>query len=73
MDIVKSIIEFIKSLILNRSFLIGFVICLTLFSQYILGPDNLLEEFGEMKIKEWFNFNIDASYNTPDPDLQPNR
>ena len=61
MDIVKQLIELLKQVFFNRSFLIGFVMCLTLFSQYILGPDNLIEQWGELKIKEWFGFDIDVS------------
>ncbi len=69
MGIVKQLMDLLKQVFLNRTFWIGFVMCLTLFSQYILGPDNLAEEWGEIKIKEWFGLNIDASPNTPDPDL----
>ena len=67
MDIVKNIIEFIKSLILNKSFLIGFVICIAVFSKYIFGNDNLLEQFGEKILKDSTGMDVDFSPSDPQP------
>lgn len=57
------IINYIKSIILSRSFLLfcmGFFLAITAFSHYIFGNDNLLEQFGEWvvfsltgKIVDW--------------------
>ena len=44
------ILNYIKSIIFSRSFLIflmGFLLAIAAFSHYIFGKDNLLEELGE--------------------------
>jgi hypothetical protein len=51
----------LKQLILNRSFWLGVFICIALFSRYIFGDDNLLEQLGELKIKNLFGIDIDFS------------
>lgn len=70
MGIVKQLINFIKNLILNKSFWIGILICFAMFSKYILGPDNLAEQLGEKFTKETLGIDIDFS---PDPNLQQDR
>jgi hypothetical protein len=52
MDIVKKTIELLKQLFLNRTLWIGFVICFAMFSKYILGPENLVEQLGEKFTKD---------------------
>jgi hypothetical protein len=45
-----NILNYIKSIILSKSFLIflmGFLLALAAFSRYIFGNDNLLEQLGE--------------------------
>lgn len=64
----ENLIGYIKNLVLNKSFLIGFVICLAFFSKYIFGDDNLLEELGEKFTKETTGIDIDFSPNDSDPD-----
>lgn len=70
MDIVKQVIDFIKTTLINRSFWIGIVICFAMFSKYILGPDNLVEQLGEKFTKETFGIDIDFS---PESNLQQDR
>ena len=44
------ILNYIKSIILSKSFLIflmGFLLAIAAFSHYIFGKDNLLEQLGE--------------------------
>lgn len=67
MGIVKQIIELLKQLFLNRTFWIGFVICFGMFSKYILGPDNLVEQLGEKFTKDSFGIDVDFS---PENDKQ---
>jgi hypothetical protein len=61
MGIVKQLIDLIKSLILNRMFWIGMLICFAMFSKYILGPDNLAEQLGEKFTKDSFSIDVDFS------------
>ena len=67
MDIVKQIIELLKQLFLNRMFWIGFVICFGMFSKYIFGPDNLIEQLGEKFAKDSLGVEVDFS---PENDKQ---
>ncbi len=56
------ILNYIKSVILNKSFLIflmGFLLAIAVFSHYIFGNDNLLEEFGEYFVFEQTGKKID--------------
>lgn len=61
MGIVKQLMDLIKSLILNRMFWIGMLICFAMFSKYILGPDNLVEQLGEKFTKDSFSIDVDFS------------
>lgn len=63
------LLTFIKELILNKSFWIGFIICTAFFSKYIFGDDNLLEEFGEKTAKEVLDIDVDFSPDTVDLDF----
>ena len=56
------ILNYIKSVILNKSFLIflmGFLLAIAAFSRYIFGNDNLLEELGEHFVFEQTGKKID--------------
>jgi len=61
MDIVKQLVELLRQLFLNRTFWIGFIICLAMFSHYIFGPDNLIEQFGEKEVKDILGVDVDFS------------
>ncbi len=65
---ITNIINIIRDLLINKSFWIGFIICLAFFSKYIFGDDNLLEEFGEKSAKEVLEIDVDFSPNSIDPD-----
>lgn len=66
---ITNLINFIKDLLLNKSFWIGMIFCFCFFSKYILGPDNFAEEFGEKKVKEVLGIDTDFSPETIDPDI----
>lgn len=51
-------IEKLKALILNKSFLLGVVIAVGVFSRYIFGPNNILEEIDELILKSLFGLDI---------------
>lgn len=58
------ILNYIKSLILSKSFLIflmGFLLAIAAFSRYIFGNDNLLEQLGEYFVFLQTNKEIDFS------------
>lgn len=58
------ILNYIKSIILSKSFLIflmGFLLAIAAFSRYIFGNDNLLEELGEHFVFLHTNKKIDFS------------
>ena len=40
--------DFVKIVIKHMYFWIGFITCFVLFSHYIFGDDNALEQFGEI-------------------------
>jgi hypothetical protein len=67
MDIVKKTIELLKQVFLNRMFWIGMLICFAMFSKYILGPDNLVEQLGEKFSKDSLGIEVDFS---PENDKQ---
>lgn len=48
----------LKALILNKSFLLGIVIAVGVFSHYIFGPHNVLEELDEAILKGLFGLDI---------------
>lgn len=48
----------LKKLILNKSFLLGVVIAVGIFSRYIFGPNNILEEIDESILKGLFGLDI---------------
>jgi len=51
-------IEKLKALVFNKSFLLGAVIALGVFSRYIFGPNNVLEEIDELILKGLFGLDI---------------
>jgi len=51
-------IKKLKALIFNRSFLLGVVIAIGVFSHYIFGPNNILEEVDELILKGIFGLDI---------------
>ncbi|WPY01469.1 hypothetical protein Trichorick_01382 (plasmid) [Candidatus Trichorickettsia mobilis] len=61
MGIVKQIVELLKQVFLNRMFWIGMLICFAMFSKYILGSDNLVEQLGEKFTKDSFGIDVDFS------------
>ncbi len=63
MDIVKQLIESIKSSLTNKMFWVGVLVCFAMFSHYILGPDNLIEQFGEKQAKDILDIDVDFSAN----------
>lgn len=54
-------IEKIKSLVLTKAFLLGVVLTVGVFSKYIFGNDNLLEEMAEFAIQKETGATIDFS------------
>lgn len=48
----------LKKLILNKSFLLGAIIAVGVFSRYIFGPHNALEEIDEAILKGLFGLDI---------------
>ena len=57
-------IEKLKELVLNKSFLFGLVIAIGIFSKYIFGDDNLAEELAEVFVFEATREDIDFSSDT---------
>ena len=60
----SDILQYIKSVILSKSFLIflmGFLLAIAAFSRYIFGNDNLLEQLGEYFVFLQTNKEIDFS------------
>jgi hypothetical protein len=68
MTILKQLLEALRSALINKTFWIGFVICFAMFSRYIFGDDNLLEQIGEQFTKQTFGIDIDFSPGA----IQPN-
>lgn len=59
-----NILNYIKSVILSKSFLIflmGFLLAIAAFSRYIFGNDNLLEQLGEYFVFKETGKEIDFS------------
>lgn len=65
MTILKQLVETVRELITNKIFWIGFVVCFAVFSQYIFGPDNLLEQIGEKLARDYFGIETDFSPEVP--------
>lgn len=66
--------EYIKFLIFNKSFLLGILFSIAVFSKYIFGANNILEEFVELIYKIRFNKDINFSPEVPeDPEKDLNR
>jgi hypothetical protein len=61
MDMYKKIMSWFRKHVLNKSFLLGILICLSFFSKYIFGDDNLLEELGEWELSRVLGIQIDFS------------
>lgn len=60
----SNILNYIKSIILSKSFLIflmGFLLAIAAFSHYIFGNDNLLEQLGEYFVFKETGKEIDFS------------
>lgn len=60
MGIVKKIIELVS----NKSFLLGVILAVGIFSKYIFGDDNLAEELAEVFVFESTGEDIDFSSDT---------
>lgn len=56
---IAQMINKIKGLIFNKSFLIGFCIAVGLFSHYIFGHDNIYEQFVEKFIYNNTGYEVD--------------
>lgn len=54
-------IEKLRELVLSKSFLLGVVLTIGIFSKYIFGDDNLAEELAELFVFETTGKNIDFS------------
>ena len=54
-------LEKIKGLVLCKSFFLGAVLATGIFSKYIFGNDNLLEEIAELFIKQETGVQVDLS------------
>ena len=65
-------IKKIKELVLNKSILLGIVLTVGIFSKYIFGPNNLMEEIDELVLKiitgQEINFSPEVPEN-PEEDL----
>ena len=59
MELMLTIFNYLKSLICNKSFLLGAILATCMFSHYIFGNDNLLEQLGELFISESTGRDID--------------
>lgn len=55
----SNIIQIIKDLVWNKSFLIGVVLAVGMFSHYIFGNDNLAEQMAELFIEKRTGQQID--------------
>jgi hypothetical protein len=55
----SNIIQIIKDLVCNKSFLLGAVLAVGMFSHYIFGDDNLAEQMAEMFIEKTTGQQID--------------
>lgn len=55
----SNIIQIIKDLVWNKSFLIGVVLAIGIFSHYIFGNDNLAEQIAELFIEKTTGQQID--------------
>jgi len=55
----SNIFQIIKDIVWNKSFLIGVVLAVGMFSHYIFGNDNLAEQIAEMFIEKTTGQQID--------------
>ena len=55
----SNIIQILKDLVCNKSFVLGAVLAVGMFSHYIFGNDNLAEEMAEMFIEKTTGQQID--------------
>ena len=53
--------EFVKTTLTNIHFWIGFITCFVLFSHYIFGNDNALEQLGELVTQIFTGLKLDFS------------
>lgn len=63
-------IEFINKYIKNRSFFFGVILCFGMFSKYILGPNNLIEEIAELGVLIHTDQDVNFSDEEEDPHSQ---
>lgn len=67
-------IKKIKELVLNKSILLGIVLTVGIFSKYIFGPNNLIEEIDELVLKMITGRDINFSPEVPEnPEEDLNR
>jgi hypothetical protein len=70
----NKIIDFIKTNIFNKSFILGLVLTVGIFSKYIFGYNNLGEELAELIFKIITNKDVNFSPEEPeDPQKDLNR
>ena len=55
----SNIFQIIKDIVWNKSFLIGIILAVGMFSHYIFGNDNLAEQMAEMFIEKTTGQQID--------------
>lgn len=58
-------IRILKALIFNRSFLFGLIISVGVFSKYIFGADNLLEQAASILTRVFIGVDVDFSPDEP--------
>jgi hypothetical protein len=56
----------IKNIVLNKSFLLGIILATGLFSKYIFGPNNFAEELSELLLK--INTSKDVNFSPEVPE-----
>lgn len=55
----SNLIQILKDLVCNKSFLLGGVLAVGMFSHYIFGDDNLAEQMAELFIEKTTGLQID--------------
>jgi hypothetical protein len=63
----SNIIQILKNLVFNKSFLFGIALAVGMFSHYIFGNDNLAEQMTEMFVEKTTGQQIDF---TPEQEVK---
>lgn len=67
-------IDRLKNLIFTKSFLLGIILAIGIFSKYIFGPNNLAEEIAELVYKITTGLDVNFSPEAPEkPEEDLNR